>query len=249
MSSQNEALKRVALLIGEEGLEKLKRSAVLIVGVGGVGSYAAEALARSGIGKLILVDADQVALSNLNRQIMANEKTIGMDKCEAMKERILSYHKECEVICIHRFFDGDCEDFLDRFCPDYVIDAIDTVTSKMDLIQMCAYRKIPCISSLGMANRLDPSCLEVTTLDKTTMDPLAKALRQLAKKRNYTRKIRVVFSKEQPIKQNKMEDINGKTRKEMIPPSSMIFVPAAAGLLLGSFVTKEILKKEKYENH
>lgn len=244
MERQNEALKRVELLVGKEGIEKLKRSTVLVVGVGGVGSYAAEALARSGVGKLILVDADRIATSNLNRQIMANEKTIGQDKCEAMKERILSYRADCEVICIPRFFDKRCEELLDAFELDYVIDAIDTITSKMDLIQMCAYRKIPCISSLGMANRLDPSCLEITTLDKTTMDPLAKALRQLAKKRSYTRKIRVVFSKEQPIKQNVIVDEKGLTRKEQIPPSSMIFVPAAAGLLLGSFVTRELIKKK-----
>ncbi len=243
MENQSEALKRVELLIGKSGIDKLKNATVLIVGVGGVGSYAAESLARSGIGRLILVDADTVASSNLNRQIMADESTIGQDKCEAMKERILSYNKECEVICIHRFFDKSFQDLLDEFDLDYVIDAIDTITSKMDLIQMCAYRKIPCITSLGMANRLDPSCLEVTTLDKTSMDPLAKALRQLARKRNYTRKIKVVFSKEQPIKQNVIVDEKGQTRKEMIPPSSMIFVPAAAGLLLGSVVTREILKK------
>lgn len=239
---KNEAFQRVELLIGESGLEKLKNACVLVVGVGGVGSYTAESLARSGIGKLILLDADEVAWSNCNRQIMADEATIGMDKCEAMKRRIQSYNRECEVICVQQFFDQSCEWILDEYQPDYVVDAIDTITSKMDLIQMCAYRKTPCISSLGMANRLDPSCLEVTTLDKTYMDPLAKALRLLAKKRNYTRKINVVFSKEQPIKQNIVVDENGQTRKEKIPPSSMIFVPAAAGLLLGSAVIRKILE-------
>lgn len=243
----SEAFNRVELLIGKDGFKRLQQSCVMIVGIGGVGSYAAEALARSGIGKLILVDNDVVAQSNLNRQIIADYDSIGKAKCELMKQRISAYNDQCEVICVRRFFDSTCEDLFAIDSIDYVIDAIDTVSCKLDLIQMCAWRKIPCISSLGMANRLDPSSLKVTTLDKTSVDPLAKALRQAAKKRNYTRKIKVVFSQEQPIKQNTIVNEQGKTRKEKFPPASMIFVPAAAGLLLASAVTQAILKDKKYE--
>lgn len=233
-------LERVELLVGKDKVDALRQATVLIVGVGGVGSYAAEALARSGIGKLILVDHDVVALSNLNRQILATFDTIGKPKTQSMKTRIESFNQDCEVICINEFFSSELESIFDEKI-DYVIDAIDTVTAKLDLIELCHRKKVPCISSLGMANRFDPSKVTQTTLDKTTYDPLAKALRDLVKKRKINYKIHVTFSTEIPFKQNVEINPDGKTRKERIPPASMIFVPAASGLLCASIVTRKLL--------
>ena len=238
----SEATQRIELLIKKEGLDALENSTVMIVGVGGVGSYAAEALARSHVGHLILVDKDCVEPSNLNRQMQATVDTVGTPKVEAMKARILSYYPECDVQTVQSFYDESVSYLLDQKI-DVVIDAIDTLSAKMDLIQGCAWRKIPCISSLGMANRLDPTKVEITTLDKTSGDALAKALRQLAKKRNYTRKIPVVFSSEPAVKQNAVVNPDGSTRKDRIPPSSMVFVPAASGLACASWAMSKILSK------
>ncbi len=240
----SEASERIELLIQKKGLQALQNSTVMIVGVGGVGSYAAEALARSQVGHLILVDKDVVEPSNLNRQMQATHHTLGTAKVQAMKDRIHSYNPECKVDMIESFYDASMNELLDQKI-DVVIDAIDTLSAKMDLIQACAWRKIPCISSLGMANRLDPTKVEITTLDKSTGDPLAKALRQLAKKRNYTRKIHVVFSSETPIKQNVVINPDGTTRKDRIPPASMVFVPAASGLACASWAMSQILKSVK----
>lgn len=240
----SEASERIELLIKKEGLEALRNSTVMIVGVGGVGSYAAEALARSFVGHLILVDKDVVESSNLNRQMQATHQTLGTPKVQAMKNRIHSYNPDCKVDMIESFYDASMNGLLDQKI-DVVIDAIDTLSAKMDLIQACAWRKIPCISSLGMANRLDPTKVEITTLDKSTGDPLAKALRQLAKKRNYTRKIHVVFSSETPIKQNVVIHPDGTTRKDRIPPASMVFVPAASGLACASWAMSQILRSVK----
>ena len=218
---------RVKLLLKEENFQKLQQARVAVIGVGGVGSYAAEALARSGIGSLVLVDKDEVAISNLNRQIHSMYSTLDQPKVEVMKERIQGYCC-CEVITYNVFFDKEKKEMLEG-C-DFVIDAIDTISAKMDLIEVCHEMNIPCISSLGMANRLDPTQLIITTLDKTADDPLAKACRVMARKRGMNYKIKVVFSKEHPIKQNQMVNEDGVTRKDRIPPASMIFVPAASGL-------------------
>lgn len=218
---------RVKLLLNEENFEKLQASRIAVIGVGGVGSYAAEALARSGVGTLVLVDKDDVAVSNLNRQIHSQYVTLNRPKVEVMKERIESY-SNCKVIPYNCFFDREHSEMLEG-C-DFVIDAIDTITAKFDLIEVCHELNIPCISSLGMANRLDPTKLIVTTLDKTQDDPLAKACRMMMRKRGIKYKIKVVFSTEHPIKQNVVVDEEGKTRKDRIPPASMVFVPAASGL-------------------
>lgn len=237
-------LERVELLVGKEAVDKLRNATVMIIGVGGVGSYAAEALARSGIGKLILVDHDVVALSNLNRQIHATYQRVGRSKTESMMERISTFNESCKVICVDKFFSLELENyFTDEV--DYVIDAIDTVTAKLDCIELCHRKGIKCISSLGMANRFDPSKVTQTELSKTTYDPLAKACRDMAKKRNIRYKIDVVFSTEIPFKQNVELNPDGKTRKERIPPASMVFVPAAAGLLCASIVTRNILFNSK----
>ncbi len=239
----NEASKRLEYLIGNDSLNKLNEACVMVVGVGGVGGFAAEALARSFIGKLILIDMDTVAQSNLNRQIIALNSTLNKDKVEVMKERILQINPQCEVITYKCFYNEETHHVFEHKI-DYVVDAIDILSSKMDLIEQCSQRGIPMISSLGMGNRLDPSQICVTTLDKTAYDPLAKALRQIVKKRRFNKKIRVVYSKEIPIKQHIIENEEGVTRKQVIPPSSSAFVPSAAGLLCASYVVRNLVKNK-----
>ena len=175
-------LQRMELLVGAENLEKIQKATVMIVGVGGVGSYAAEAFARSGIKKIILVDGDTVAMSNLNRQLHATYQTLGKSKTQVMKERIETYRKDCEVICKDIFYDeGKNAEVFDEEV-DFVVDAIDTMTSKLALIKYCKEHKINFISSMGMANRMDPTCIQICDLMKTTYDPVAKIMRNLVRK-------------------------------------------------------------------
>ena len=238
-------LQRMELLIGEENLKKLKESTVMIVGVGGVGSYAAEALARSGVGKLVLVDGDTVAPSNLNRQIHAVFATIGKSKTEVMKERIESYRDDCTIIRKDMFYNEEANDKLFDVEVDFVIDAIDTMSSKLALIKYCKEHNIPFISSMGMANRLDPTKVECCDLMKTSYDPVAKIMRNLVKKHHIKGKIPVVFSKEQPSVQTKVINENGVTRKQKMPPASSPFVPSAAGLAAASYAMDILLQKGK----
>ena len=240
-----ERLERVQLLIGEEKTNLLETKCVLVAGVGGVGSYAAEALARTGIGKLILVDKDVVSESNLNRQIMATHDTIGIGKCIAMKERIHSYNPDCEVICKEVFLDKENIEMVQE--ADFVIDAIDTVTSKIDLMEICQKKGIPFISSLGMGNRLDPSKVVIKNLFETSGDPLARSVRSLVRKRGLNEDIKVLFSSEKPIVQNKEVNPEGKTRKDRIPPASVIFVPAEAGLLAASYAIRVLIGGQQDE--
>lgn len=236
-------LQRMELLIGEENLKKLKESTVMVVGVGGVGSYAAEALARSGVGRLVLVDGDTVAPSNLNRQIHAVFATIGKSKTEVMKERIDSYRDDCIVVCKDMFYNADANEQLFDVEVDFVIDAIDTMSSKLSLIKYCKEHEIPFISSMGMANRLDPTKVECCDLMKTSYDPVAKIMRNLVRKHHIKGKIPVVFSKEQPSVQTKIVNENGITRKQKMPPASSPFVPSAAGLAAASYAMNVLLKK------
>lgn len=237
----DERLERVRLMLGEEQVEKLKHAAVLVAGVGGVGSYAAEGLARSGVGRLILIDKDTVALSNLNRQIMAVQDTVGQGKCEAMKARIESY-SGCQVTCVQAFLDASNLDWIRQ--ADFAVDAIDTVTSKLDFVEACHHYGVPFVCSLGMGNRLDPSRVRCTELAKTSGDPLARAVRAMARKRGIDYPVPVLFSDEPPVRQNEVVDPEGKTRKDRIPPASMIFVPAAAGLLAASVAVRTLIQKE-----
>lgn len=236
------------LLVGNTGLENIKKATVLIVGVGGVGSYAAEALARAGVGKLILLDGDVVAPSNLNRQIHATYATIGKEKTQVMKERILTYREDCEIVCHTMFYDQSKNDIIFDEPIDFVIDAIDTITSKVDLIQYCLWHKIAFVSSMGMANRLDPTCISICDLRKTTYDPLAKVMRGIIKKKDIRGKIPVIYSSEHPSTQTKIINENGKTRKEKMPPASSPFVPSAAGLAGASYALQYLLKKGKVRN-
>lgn len=235
-------LQRMELLIGCEGIEKLQNATVLVIGVGGVGSYAAEALARCGVGKLILIDGDVVAPSNLNRQIHANYETIGKSKTQVMKERILTYRKDCEVIRYDMFYDADKNEEVFQTSIDFVVDAIDTMTSKLALIQYCLQHNIAFLSSMGMANRMDPTKLEICDLMKTSYDPVAKIMRNMVRKARIKGKIPVVYSSEHPSVQHVIVNEDGKTRKQKMPPASSPFVPSAAGLAIASYAVKKIVE-------
>lgn len=234
-------LQRMELLIQKEGIERLSTATVMVVGVGGVGSYAAEALARCGIGSLILVDGDTVAISNLNRQIHATYDTLYQSKTKVMKERIESYRKDCRVICYDMFYSAQQNELLFQQPVDFVVDAIDTMSSKLDLIQYCLEHKIPFISSMGMANRMDPTKIEITDLMKTSYDPVAKIMRSMVRKHKIKGKIPVLFSTEQPMTQSLIVNEEGVTRKQKMPPASSPFVPSAAGLAAASYAVKNIL--------
>ena len=233
---------RTSLLIGEMGLQRLKQSCVLVLGVGGVGSYCAEALARSGVGKLILVDGDIVAPSNLNRQIMAQFDTVGQPKTAVMKARIHTYRSDIQITCHQRFYDKESNAQIFSEPVDFVVDAIDTLSAKRDCIAYCLAHQIPFISSMGMANRMDPTKIEIMDLMKTSYDPLAKVMRQMIRNADIRGKIPVVCSTEQPIIQHQIINAEGKTRKEKMPPASSSFVPAAAGLACASYAVRQLLK-------
>lgn len=237
-------LQRMQLLIGEDGINQLQQSSVMILGVGGVGSYAAEALARCGVGKLILVDGDVVAPSNLNRQIHANFETIGRSKTEVMKERILTFRKDCEVIRHDMFYDETKNETLFTTKVDFVVDAIDTMTSKLAIISYCLDHKIAFISSMGMANRMDPTKLEISELMKTSYDPVAKIMRTMVRKAHLRGKIPVVCSREHPTVQHCIVNEDGITRKQKMPPASSPFVPSGAGLAIASYAVSKILEEK-----
>lgn len=243
----DQGLQRVELLLGEEAVAKLRQSTVLVAGVGGVGSYAAEALARTGIGHLILIDKDTVAESNLNRQIMAVRDTVGLPKCDVMKQRIESYRYDCQVDCINAFFDESNADLVKD--ADFAVDAIDTVTSKLAFIEACHKYNVPFVCSLGMGNRLDPSRVHLSDLWKTQGDPLARSVRSMARKRGIDYPVPVMISDEVPRAQRTVVDPEGETRKDRIPPASTIFVPAAAGLLAASTAVRVILGEDIHGKH
>ncbi len=233
-------LERVRLLLGEEALQKLQNSTVLVAGIGGVGSYAVEGLARTGVGHLILIDKDTVDVTNLNRQIMADHDTIGRQKCAAMAARIHSYAPDCVVEGMNQLVDSSC---LRRLTDcDFAIDAVDTVAAKLDFIQACHDCQVPFVSATGMGNRLDPSRIRIVDLMETSGDPLAKAVRVQARKRGIAYPVPVLFSSELPrLHQNTVVNPDGRTRKERIPPASTIFVPAAAGLLAASYAVRVLI--------
>ena len=247
---------RSELLIGETALEKLKHSKIAIFGIGGVGSYAVEGLVRAGIGKFVLIDDDCICLTNINRQLIATRKTVGKFKVDIMKERILEINPEAEVITFQKFYMPDTADELIFDDYDYIIDAIDTVTGKIDLILKSKARNIPVISCMGTGNKLDPTKFEVTDISKTSVCPLAKVMRKELKKRGIT-SLKVVYSKEIPISPTETEGSScatgcicppGTTRKCTIRrqiPGSMSFVPSVAGLIIAGEVIKDIISKSE----
>ena len=228
-----EQFSRTELLIGKENLEKLKNSKVAIFGIGGVGSFVLEALARAGIGNFILVDKDNVDLSNLNRQIIATRKTVGKPKVEVAKERILEINPNAEVEIYKEFFIPETEGILDSTIS-YVVDAIDTVTAKIELVKRAQELNIPIISSMGTGNKLDPTKFEVSDIYKTSVCPLAKVMRKELKARKI-KKLKVVYSKELPIKVARNEEVIKQI------PGSISFVPSVAGLIIAGEVIKDII--------
>lgn len=225
---------RTELIIGKEGIEKLKDSKVAIFGLGGVGSYVLEACVRAGIGNFILVDKDEVDITNLNRQIIATRKTIGKPKVEVAKERILEINPEANVEIYQEFFMPETKGILDESI-NYIVDAVDTVTAKIELVVRANRLNIPIISSMGTGNKLDPTKFEVADIYKTSVCPLAKVMRKELKTRGI-KKLKVVYSKEEPIKRQ----ANDELRKKV--PASISFVPSVAGLIIAGEVIKDILE-------
>ena len=230
----SEQFSRTEMLIGKDGIEKLKESKIAIFGIGGVGSYVVESLARAGIGNFILVDNDEVSISNINRQIIATTKTIGKPKVEVAKQRILEINPEAKVETYQEFFMPETEGILDE-SVSYIIDAIDTVTAKIELVLRANKLNVPIISSMGTGNKLDPTRFEVTDIYKTSVCPLAKVMRKELKQRGI-KKLKVVYSKEEPIKVEQDEI----TKKQV--PGSISFVPSVAGLIIAGEVIKDIIK-------
>lgn len=229
---------RTELLIGKEGIAKLKNASVMVFGVGGVGSHCIEALARSGVGKLILVDNDTVSLTNLNRQSIAYHSTIGQFKTKVMAERIQDICPEIQVTTYEMFVLPDNIGELFQEPVDYIIDAIDTVTAKLALAELAKEKGIPIISSMGTGNKLHPELFEITDIYKTSVCPLCKVMRKELKARGI-RKLKVVYSKETPVDTSgrATEEDKGKRR---VLPGSIAFVPPVAGLMLAGEVIREI---------
>ena len=243
---------RTELVIGKDALEKLHNSKVAIFGIGGVGSFVVEGLVRAGVGKFILIDDDKVCLTNLNRQIIATRKTIGKHKVEVAKERILEINPDSEVEIYQEFFLPNTEGILDK-TVDYIVDCVDTVTAKIELVVRAKNLNIPIISAMGTGNKLDPTQFEVTDIFNTSVCPLAKVMRKELKARNL-QGLKVVYSKEEPIKLEDNIENSCKTGCVCPPgtkrkcttrnqvPGSISFVPSVAGLIVAGEVVKDLIK-------
>ena len=231
------------MLIGSAAMEKLAASHVMVFGIGGVGSFTVEALARAGVGNLTLVDDDCICLTNINRQLHATTQTIGRFKVEVMKERVLDINPQARVTVIQKFYlPENAEEFFAMNC-DYIVDAIDTVTAKIDLIVRAQSKGIPVISSMGAANKMDPTQFEVADIFKTTVCPLAKVMRYELRARG-VKALKVVYSKEKPLTPQAgecpPEPVRpGAARRQI--PGSISFVPSVAGLILAGEVIKELI--------
>ena len=230
---QPHKFQRFEKLISFLNLEKLSEKSVLVLGCGGVGGYVCEALARSNIGTLILVDYDIVDITNINRQIIAMDSTIGKKKVDVLEERIHDINKSCKVIKIDQFIDDNNLDILFQNKIDFLVDACDTVSTKKAIIKKCLNKKIDFISSMGTGNKLDPSKLEIVDIRQTVNDPLARILRKFIKDEKINKKVMVLSSKELPIK------TGDRT------PGSTAFVPSSAGLLIASYVVKSFIRLEE----
>ena len=230
---------RTELLLGEDGMEKLKRAKVMVFGVGGVGSHCIEALARCGVGELILIDNDTVSLTNINRQSIALHSTIGRYKTEVMKEKIADICPKTKVKTYERFVLEDNLEDLFAVKPDYIIDAIDTVTAKLALAVKAKEKQIPLISSMGTGNKLHPELFEITDITKTSVCPLCKVMRKELKARGI-HQLKVLYSKEKPV------DTSGRCTEEekgvrRSLPGSISFVPPVAGLIIAGEVVRDIV--------
>ena len=243
---------RTELLIKEDGIQKLQKAKVAIFGIGGVGSFAVEGLVRSGIGNFILVDDDKICLTNLNRQIIATRKTIGKYKVDVMEERILEINPDAKIQTYQEFYMPNSKTNIITEDIDYVIDCVDTVTAKIEIVKRCKELDIPIISAMGTGNKLDPSRFEITDIYKTSICPLAKVMRKELRKRNID-SLKVIYSKEEPIEIDEYSNSSCKTncicppgtkRKCIIRnqvPGSISFVPSVAGLMIAGEVIREII--------
>lgn len=227
------------MLLGEDGVDKLKRSTVAVFGLGGVGSYVVEALVRAGVGRLILVDGDSVSESNLNRQIIATRDTVGMRKTDAAAARARSINPDVETVLYDLFYSADTADSVDLSVADYVCDAIDSVKSKMELITRCRDSVTPIISCLGTGNKLDPTRLEIADIYKTDVCPLAREIRRLCRKAG-VEKLKVLFSREEPLAPRMEAVADGAEIVKRTPPGSISFVPSAAGLIIAGEIIRDI---------
>ncbi len=238
---------RTELAIGPEGLALMKGSTVAVLGIGGVGGIAAEALARTGVGRIILIDKDVVDITNVNRQIHALTTTVGQPKADLMRDRIKLINPECDVVALRMFYTEETYEQFFEYPLDYVLDASDTISYKIHLIKQCLERKIPIISSMGAANKMDPTKFQVVDISKTHTDPLARVIRTKLRKEGIKSGVKVVFSTETPMKPR--EDVTKKIvpenapeiRKAKQPPASNAFVPPVAGLIMVSVVVNDLL--------
>lgn len=230
-------LRRTELLLGALGISKLKESRVIVFGIGGVGSFAAEALARSGIGSLTIVDKDDIDITNLNRQLPADSSTVGQAKTEVMARRLRLLAPDMEIEAVQDFYQPGRADLFLQNKVSYVIDAVDNVAAKIDLAVECTRRGIPIISSMGAGNKLDPTRFEVADLAKTSVCPLARIMRRELKKYGIEH-LKVVYSKEEPLAVFEMAE-NGELKRAS-SPGSIAFVPSVAGLIMAGEVIKDI---------
>ena len=243
---------RTEMLFGTPAMETLKNAHVAVFGVGGVGSYAVEVLARSGIGELTLIDSDEVSISNINRQLVAMLSTIGRKKVDVAREHIHDINPGCIVHTYPMFYLPENADKIDLSAYHYVVDCIDTMVAKIELIKRCHNLNVPIIASMGAANKIDPTLFKVSDIYKTQMDPLAKVIRKKLKELDI-KHLKVVYSEEQPLKPieiSETADMSGidtsepsTTTPKRITPASNAFVPATAGLIIGGEVVKDIIKK------
>lgn len=242
---------RTELLIGSNGIKKLKNSKVAVFGIGGVGSFVVEGLVRAGIGNFILVDHDKISLTNLNRQVHANHNTIGEYKVDEMKKRILEINPDAKVETFKEFYLPECKERILDNTISYVVDSIDTVTAKIELVVNCEKLNIPIISAMGTGNKLDPTKFEIADIYKTKVCPLAKVMRKELRKRGVN-SLKVLYSQEEPIKpdlsildENITQSSNEERKKDNPKkqvPGSISFVPTVAGLIIAGEVVKDIIK-------
>ena len=234
----HEQFLRTQMLLGTDALERLQRARVAVFGIGGVGGYTVEALARSGVGQLDLIDSDTVSVSNINRQILATHRTVGMPKVEAAKERILDINPDCDVTTHQVFYTPETADRFDFTQYDYIVDAIDTVTGKLQLVERAVAAGTPIICCMGTGNKLDASAFEVSDISKTSMCPLARIMRKELSKRGI-KHLKVVYSKEEALTPTGWEEEAAALGKRQIP-GSVAFVPGAAGLILAGEVIRDL---------
>lgn len=246
---------RTELALGPEGLEIMKNSTVAVLGIGGVGGIAAEALARSGIGRVVMIDKDTVDITNVNRQVIALTTTVGQPKVELMRDRINLINPECEAVALKMFYTEETYEQLFEYPLDYVIDASDTVSYKIHLIKQCLQRGIPMISSMGAANKMDPTRFQVADISRTSVDPIARVIRQKLRKEGIKKGVKVVFSTEDPVRpridvtERIVPEQAPDIRKAQQPPASNAYVPPVAGLIMVSEAVKDLLQRNGWKKH